>query len=40
MRVSERVVVMAEGEIIADGPPNEIRTNEKVIAAYLGSDDG
>lgn len=39
MRVSERVVVMAEGGIIADGSPNEVRTNEKVIGAYLGSYD-
>ena len=39
MKISERVVVLAEGSLIADGSPNEIRTNKNVIEAYLGKDD-
>ena len=36
MRVSDRVLVMDEGRLIADGPPKAIRMNERVIDAYLG----
>ncbi|MFM7463339.1 MAG: ATP-binding cassette domain-containing protein, partial [Actinomycetota bacterium] len=37
MNISERVIVMAEGKIIADGLPDSIFENEQVIDAYLGS---
>lgn len=36
MRVSDRVLVLDEGQLIADGAPETIRANEKVIDAYLG----
>jgi branched-chain amino acid transport system permease protein len=35
--LADRVVVMALGEVIAEGTPDEIRRNETVIATYLGS---
>jgi neutral amino acid transport system ATP-binding protein len=35
--ISDWVVVMAEGRIIAEGPPEVIMRNQAVIDAYLGS---
>jgi branched-chain amino acid transport system ATP-binding protein len=35
--ISDWVVVMAEGRIIAEGPPDSIGSNQQVIDAYLGS---
>lgn len=37
MGVCERIVVIDYGRIIAKGTPDEIKNNEKVIGAYLGS---
>ena len=36
MDISDRVVVLDYGRKIADGSPEEIRANQKVIDAYLG----
>ena len=36
MDLSERVVVLDYGRKIADGTPDEVRSNQNVIDAYLG----
>ena len=38
MSVSDRVLVLDQGELIAEGTPAEVTTNPSVIKAYLGEE--
>jgi branched-chain amino acid transport system ATP-binding protein len=39
MEISDHVIVLDHGDVIARGTPSEIQSNVSVIAAYLGADE-
>jgi branched-chain amino acid transport system ATP-binding protein len=37
MKISDRITVLHQGQVLADGTPEEIRANETVQRTYLGA---
>jgi branched-chain amino acid transport system ATP-binding protein len=37
MDISDRVVVLDYGKLLADGTPDDVRGNKQVVDAYLGA---
>jgi branched-chain amino acid transport system ATP-binding protein len=38
MKIVERIIVLNYGEVIADGPPEEVVNNKEVVESYLGKE--
>ncbi len=38
LQIADSIVVLQNGELLAQGSPQAIRSDEKVVAAYLGAD--
>ena len=38
LRIADSIVVLQNGELLAQGSPQAIKSDEKVVAAYLGAD--
>jgi ABC-type branched-subunit amino acid transport system ATPase component/ABC-type branched-subunit amino acid transport system permease subunit len=39
MSISDRVYCLEAGQVIAEGPPSDVRNNPRVVASYLGTDE-
>jgi branched-chain amino acid transport system ATP-binding protein len=40
MDISDHVIVLDFGRVLASGTPQAVQTNPKVVSAYLGDEDG
>jgi branched-chain amino acid transport system ATP-binding protein len=39
MGISDQVVVLSYGQVIAEGTPREVQANNEVVSVYLGAGD-